>query len=437
MPGDAIITDEELAAATVELDAIRLPSKFALSQALMPWSSFMEMKSMWRAFSDGVEALIDRYDGQTASLAAALGLPAAHVPVWDALPRHHWSLIGRPDVIIRDGRPRIVDVNTTPMAGLFALNDMILHAHRAPSIRKYFAAPDTVSCFLMDRYANLLRRFVAPDDGLIAISFFADEYADDPLFERWHYESEVRELERLGLSARIIHVEDLEVGPRGMFASGRRVSLVHRFFSPRPDEPAEMAEVARIAAAARSGAVTILTGLWADLISTKATLAALSDESFTAGLSPSLAGRLKAAIPWTRLLTERHTTWQDDRIDLLPWCARNRAVLVLKPALGHSGDRVMIGRETAESTWTEALRAACEGDEPWVVQELVEPDPEDVLVRDDDGALRRLRLPVVYGVFIMGGSLVGAMRRHGIAGFDRLMINGRVNAIPAPVYWTT
>ncbi len=429
------IREGQLSAATAELDAIGVPFSYAFSPACLPTAAHAAMSAAWRAFAAGVRAFADRHGGQAAAMAAELRMPAEMMPRLQALPDSRWALFGRPDMVISRGRPMIVDVNVHGQAGLFPLNDMILRTHRTAGVRDLFRQPGMVPRFLMGHYADILRRFLTGDDELIAITIYASEAAD-PHFGRWHYECEVRELARLGLTARIVIAEDLDITSRGAFHDGRRVGLIRRFFSPYQDRPEELAELARISAAAKKGVFPVVTGMQEELLATKATLAALSDERFTEGLAPSLAAQLAGAVPWTRLLEERHTRWRDTRVDLLPWVTANRRRLVIKPAQGFGGRDVTIGREVSDRDWTALVHMALTDSEPWVVQEVLDPSEEDVVFLDDTTCqLRQRRLPVVYGCYVLDGEFVGAIRRHGIRGSGYAMINGTVGAIPAPVYW--
>jgi hypothetical protein len=428
------LTPGQLAAATAELDAAGIPFGYAASPACLPASAYAAMRSAWQAFAAGVAAFVSRHDGRPADMAAELRLPAGMVPVWQSLPETEWALIGRPDMVMSSGVPMMVDLNVTGLAGLLPLNDMLLRSHRAPGLAEVFRRPAALPRFLMGHYADILRRYLTSDGDLIALTICAWE-ADDPHYAHWHYQSEIAELARFGLTAEITFAEDLDITPGGVSAGGRNVGLIRRYFNPRPDNPGELAELARISAALRNCPVRVLTGLHEEILSTKSTLAVLSDERFTDGLAPSLAGRLRRAIPWTRGLEERHTIWRDSRIDLLPWVEANRTRLVLKPALGYAGMDVTVGRETPDREWADLIGAALADAEPWVVQEVLDPDEEDVVVAGDGGELRQFRVPVVYGCYVLEGQFVGAIRRHGIRGSDFVMINGTVGAVPAPVYW--
>lgn len=435
------LTAAELSAVTAELDAVPVPFRFALSAARLPRATFGRMSRTWQTFRRGVEAFIDRHDGDAGRMAKALGLPERLVPMWESLPARDWHLIGRPDMILggTDGtgpeRCVIVDVNAGSLAGLFPLNDMLLRAHQADVLRPEFGACGEPR-YLMGRFADVLRRHMTHEDGLIALTYYADEAAGDDHFDNWHYRSLALELARHGLTARSVHMEDIEIHEGAAWHQGRRIGLVHRYFLPDVENPHHMAELARISAAARDGALRSVTGLWGEILATKATLAMLSDEEFTGGLPPSLAAGLAEAVPWTRRLTERHTFWRGERVDLLDWSLRNQHRLVIKPALGEKGRDVLIGRELTAADWSGLIEQAATAERPWVVQELMTPTPKPLSFQDEAGDLHEITVPVVYGSYVLDGEFVGAIRRYGIKGDGHLMINGLQGAIPAPVYWS-
>jgi hypothetical protein len=430
-----------LSSATAELDAAGVPFDLAWSPAVLPVSAYRQMARAWRAVRRGLDAFAERHDGDLRAMAAALGLPESMVPVWGSLPARDWCLIARPDMIWgRDagtGQRRcvVVDINAGSLAGLFPLNDMLLRAHRAPGLRPFFATRAQPR-FLIGQYADILRRYLDSGDDLVALVHYAGEAAGESNFDNWHYRSLVHELARHGLTARIVYLEDIETGPSGAAHAGQRIGLVHRYFLPDPGQPAEMAELGRIAAPARAGAVTVITGLWGEVLSTKASLALLSDEAFTAGLPPALAADLRDAVPWTRPLRERHAVLPSgERVDLVPWTVRNQARLVLKPTLGNKGRDVVIGRDLEPGPWASRVNSALTGQEPWVVQELVLPEQDAVLLRPGDGPPAECAGPSVYGAFVLDGEFVGAIRRCGVRAGAGLMINGLTGAIPMPVYW--
>jgi hypothetical protein len=428
------ITPEEFAKATTELSAAGVTGDFALTPARLQRSMYRVMKASWDVFHRAIDAFIDLHGQDLPSMAASLSLPACLNTVWESLPPHDWATVARPDIIIAADTPFIVDVNATSQAGHFAINDMLLRSHRAPELRRFFRhAGDP--CFVMGHYADLLRSCLLHNDEFIALSYFAEEDADGPNSSRFHYQTEIDELARLGLAAQIIHVEDLEIATSGVFHQNQRVGLIHRYFTPRYDDLAQMGQTRRLAEAARTDLVAVWTGLRGEIFSSKTAIALLSDEQFGDGLRPSLRASLGRVIPWTRLIEDRRTLWHDIKIDLLSWIISNQARLVMKPALQGMGEGVTIGREIPAQDWAARLDEALASEEPWVVQELLISDSQELLLIDRSGRIRAEKGPVVYGAFVLGGEFIGAICRYGRHGYSRLMINGLTGAIPAPVYW--
>jgi hypothetical protein len=424
---------EEVRAATAELDALGVPFDFPLAAAHLPWSAAGRMAASCAAYLDGVDALVAGYaQGDPRRLAAALRLPDDMLPLWDALPAHDWAVIARPDVIVQGERTVVIEPNATSHAALFALNDLLLRSQR--QARPHFTQPDAVPLFTMNRYARLLREWLAATPGIVAICYWAVEDVDDRAWAAWYYRTCMGELRRYGVTARIAHVEQLRVGPDGVWLGDERVGVVHRFFEP-PTDAHEWEEVRRVGDAARRGLVTLLTDYRGEVFAAKGCLALLSDERYLDGMPRSLTDRLSTAVPWTRLLEDRATVRDGNRVDLLPWVLRHRSDLVLKGMHGLGGNQVVVGREVSAHAWGRAVDEGLRAPAPWLVQELVVPDQEDMVLFEDGERVTR-RLPVVYGAFLLQRRFVGAIRRYGVRGMGGLNINGHEGAIPTPVYWT-
>ncbi|WP_433337835.1 hypothetical protein [Spirillospora sp. CA-294931] len=412
---------------------------FAVSQPRMSGAIRQAMGAAWRAYVEGVDAFIARHHRSVPRMAAALRLPEYLIPVWQVAPEQPWALVARPDVVISRGAPKIVDVNTGSTAGLFALNDLLLRTRRKTPLRPHLPAAGTPR-FVMGRYADVLRGHMTSDEDLIAIACYAweGEFPEHPdASPPWYYAALTDELARHGLAARLVHVEDFTEEVGGLYARGKKVGLVLRMFLPDFERPNEIAEYFRVVAAAQRQGVTIFTSVWGEFLGTKATLAALSDERFTDEMPPGLAGRLRQTVPWTRVVEARHTLWRDRRVDLPEWTVENQEQLVLKPALGGRGKGVLIGRETEPGAWAATVQEALAGGAaPWLVQDLLPPDHEQIAYLDAEDALTVVDGPSVYGAFVLDGEFVGAMRRHSPHGAEKLMINRSSGAVHSPVYWS-
>ncbi|HEX6909303.1 MAG TPA: hypothetical protein VF142_02860 [Longimicrobium sp.] len=181
-----------------------------------------------------------------------------------------------------------------------------------------------------------------------------------------------------------------------------------------------------VARAVRDGAVCMVNPFRCKIIYKKAGLAVLGDERNADMFSADERAAIRASIPWTRVVEERHTDHGGRDVDLLPWMARNREQLVLKPNDDYGGHGIVLGWLVSDDEWQAAIRTALE--RPHVVQQRIilptEPYPgwvdggvqvtERMLdlapyVSDTervDGALTRIATDPLLNVTAGGGSSV-------------------------------
>jgi uncharacterized circularly permuted ATP-grasp superfamily protein len=133
----------------------------------------------------------------------------------------------------------------------------------------------------------------------------------------------------------------------------------------------------------------------------KASLAVLSDEANAHLFRGDELAAIAAHVPWTRVVAERATTYGGERVDLLPFAARHRERLVLKPNDEYGGSGIVLGWTVDDAAWEAALRAALET--PYIVQERVaiprEPYPSVV-----DGAVQLIDRFVDTAPFVCDGA---------------------------------
>ncbi|WP_097868198.1 hypothetical protein [Streptomyces sp. rh34] len=116
-------------------------------------------------------------------------------------------------------------------------------------------------------------------------------------------------------------------------------------------------------------------------------------------------------LPWTRILSERRTEREGRQVDLLPFVLKNRELLVLKAALGESGQQVLIGREADQAAWESAVGEAVEG-RTSVVQEFVRPGTCRVaLIADGVDEPYDVEVAPVLGPLLFGGRPAGLFCR--------------------------
>ena len=121
--------------------------------------------------------------------------------------------------------------------------------------------------------------------------------------------------------------------------------------------------------AVRDHAVCMLNPFRCKVLHKKASLAVLSDELNAHLFTAQERSAIERYIPWTRLLAERHTIYEEKQIDLLPFLAKNKDQFVIKPNDEYGGKGVVLGWEVDSDEWDAALKTALI--EPCIVQERV------------------------------------------------------------------
>lgn len=178
--------------------------------------------------------------------------------------------------------------------------------------------------------------------------------------------------------------------------------------------------------AAADGAIVMVNPPHGKPMHKKAALAVLTDERHVDRFSAPQREAIRRHVPWTRVVEERHTVLDGERIDLLPWIADHRAQLVLKPNDDYGGSGIVLGWTVDDAAWQAAIAAAL--DRPTVVQRRIalpaEPYPslvEGRLAIADrivdtapfcwhgafmDGMLTRISTDTLVNVTAGGGSTV-------------------------------
>src|SRR5947209_8895918 len=108
----------------------------------------------------------------------------------------------------------------------------------------------------------------------------------------------------------------------------------------------------------RNGAVCVVNGFRSEMWHRRASLELLTDTAICGAFSSADCALLRKVVPWTRLVSERRTCYQDQEIDLIPYLQRNRERFVLRRNEISSNAPSFNGSEMSPATWEGALRAA-------------------------------------------------------------------------------
>ena len=121
--------------------------------------------------------------------------------------------------------------------------------------------------------------------------------------------------------------------------------------------------------AVRERAVCMVNPFRCKLLHKKASLAVIGDEVNASLFNDAERRAVAMHVPWTRVVAERSTEYEGEKIDLLPWMEENRGQLVLKPNDDYGGRGIVLGWTVTAEKWSEAIRGAL--DEPFIVQRRV------------------------------------------------------------------
>ncbi len=217
-------------------------------------------------------------------------------------------------------------------------------------------------------------------------------------------------LEAAGVPTFIGDPRDAEYANGVLTVGGKAVTLIYK--RVLIDELVERCGVdSPVVRAVQDGAVCMVNPFRCKLLHKKASLAVVSDERHQALFTGEERAAVAAHVPWTRVVEERHTTYEGEPVDLVPFMAANRERLVLKPNDDYGGKGIVLGWTVDTTAWDAAIRTAL--DHPYIVQERVVL-PTEAFPAWTDGGLHISDRMVDTAPFLVNGAMVdGCLTRIG------------------------
>ncbi len=173
----------------------------------------------------------------------------------------------------------------------------------------------------------------------------------------------------VGYPTRILSPHDLEFDGRHLSAHGEPITLVYRRVL-MVELISQCGMNHPLIQASRAGAVCVVNPISCRLPGKKASFAFLSDEENADWFTPVQRSAVLESIPWTRMVEERKTMYAGQTIDLIPFIAKHKDRLVLKPNDNYGGRAVVLGWMVDVATWEAAVTTALNA--PYVVQERIQ-----------------------------------------------------------------
>ena len=139
----------------------------------------------------------------------------------------------------------------------------------------------------------------------------------------------------------------------------------------------------------------------------KLSFAILSDETYSDIFTDEQLEIIKKHIPWTRKVEECKTTFHDAEIDLIEFLTKDRERFLLKPNDDYGGKGIVMGWETDQTGWENAIKEALQ--DSYVVQEKAPIEKQEFPVYDEKVSLETLL--VDFDPFLFQNKCEGGMVR--------------------------
>ncbi len=139
----------------------------------------------------------------------------------------------------------------------------------------------------------------------------------------------------------------------------------------------------------------------------KASLAVLSNDRFAHLFTDEQLEMIEKHLPWTRLVSDREVRFEGEKYELLELIRNERERLILKPNDDYGGSGIVVGWESTEAEWDDAIEGALKA--PFVVQERA--PVEKVLFPAYDSKAVIEELLIDFDPFLFRGKAEGGLIR--------------------------
>ncbi|MFI2355946.1 hypothetical protein ACH5AG_14865 [Streptomyces anulatus] len=341
----------------------------------------------------------------TADRLAAYEMPAGEDRLWVSDPfieERYADSVVRPDLVIGPDGPQFLEFNVSgALGGVVETQSRLavwrgLHADEEGRTPFRSPSPFAVRAEMFRSLSAELA--VAPRVAVVGSARVTG-------VERRYFEMEADYYNSHGLTARFFEPEELpeawDCAPHLRYPVGLRNFTI-------PDWLDAGLDTTPVQGALDHGCLLVGTQT-STFLHSKLTMGLLSEGR--PWMTEGDRGLVQRYLPWTRILSERRTEREGQQVDLLPFVLKNRELLVLKAALGESGQQVTIGREADQAAWESAVGEAVQG-RTSVVQEFVRPGTCRVaLIADGVDEPYDVDVAPVLGPLLFGGRPAGLFCR--------------------------
>lgn len=213
-------------------------------------------------------------------------------------------------------------------------------------------------------------------------------------FESQGHRTVIADPGELEYDGEVLRVGDLEVD---IFY--KRV-LIHEFFERGPsDHP--------LLKAYRDGNVFMANSFRTKIPHKKASLGVLRNERFAHLFTDEQLMMMELHLPWTRLISDRQVRFEGVTHELLELIRHQRDRFIIKPNDDYGGSGIVIGWESTESEWDDAIEQALKN--LFVVQERVPVEKVNFPTYEGEAVMKELLIDL--DPFLFRGKVEGGLIR--------------------------
>ena len=212
-----------------------------------------------------------------------------------------------------------------------------------------------------------------------------------------------------GYPSLICTPQQLEFRNNRLSVSGQEIDIVYKRLLVNEYLPI-INEYSALLDAYRAGAICMVNSFRSKLIHKKALFAVLTDRRYASLFSQAELAAIRAHVPWTRIVRDERSDYQDERIELLEFIRHNNERLVLKPNDDYGGHGITIGWNVAQSEWDAAIEKAL-GNGDYLVQERVPTARETFPALTEDGRIEFAEQLVDLDPLLFNGKVGSAFTR--------------------------
>ncbi|MCU1661070.1 MAG: hypothetical protein JWR58_1135 [Pseudonocardia sp.] len=317
----------------------------------------------------------------------------------------------RPDFLIEQGRPRLLEFNNSTRLGGDTVTPRLAEAYARLCPRSGLHPPPSTVTARSAALARTLRAELGQgNSGRVLIpAYWAIDNTGTLRRQETVKPPILADTQRVGIEVVQADLVDLRLDAAGrLLAADVPIDLVLlQWGSDRIVD--DGGGLAALRNADRARTIELFPRTESTLISSKAVLSWLHEDCDAGLLSRADEALVRTHVPWTVCVGLDGDSAAHQKLRRMATGERDR--LVAKPAVGKSGNAVLFGNQTSEQDWSAVIDAARSS--PLVLQHRIESDRITMSFRDQEsGQQVTAQVPFVLSPFIIDGSAASVAVRH-------------------------